>query len=109
MHLGQADGGETGALIQEARDDLPERQLAGEVGAEGLREAEAAGEFGGNPDGADGSAFLQVNAVEGSKGGEVPLVFEGEFDGSDFGGIAVGKVGDSRFLTSPSWRKDSRR
>ena len=98
MHLGQADGRQTRALVQEARDDLPERQLAGKVGTEGLIEAEAAGNFGGGPDGADGSAFLQLDAVERGEDGEIALVFEGEFDGGDLGGIAVGEVGDVAFL-----------
>ena len=60
-------------------------------------EAEAAGNFSGGPDGADGSAFLQLNAVEGGEGGQIALVLEGEFDGGDFGGIAVGEVGDIAF------------
>ena len=47
MHLGQADGRETRTLVQEA------------------------GNFGGGPDGADGSAFLQLNAVEGGEGGQI--------------------------------------
>ena len=98
MHLGQADGRETRALVQEAGDDLPQRQLAGKVAAEGLIETDAAGNFGGGPDGADGSAFLQMNAVEGGEGGEVALVLEGEFDGGDLGGIAVGEVGDVAFF-----------
>ncbi len=81
MHLGQADGGETGTLLQEAADDLPARRLAGKAGAEGLRESDAADHFGGSPDGAGGSALPQENGVKGGEGGEVVLVFEGEFDG----------------------------
>ena len=54
--------------------------------------------FGGGPDGADGSAFVQMDAVEGGEGGEVALVLEGEFDGGDLGGIAVGEVGDVAFF-----------
>jgi len=77
---------------------LPQCQLAGEVGAEGMIEAEAAGNFGGSPDGADGSAFLKLNAVEGGEGAEIALVLEGEFDGGDLGGIAVGEVGDVAFF-----------
>ena len=61
-------------------------------------EAETAGYFGGDPDGADGSAFLQLNAVERGEGGQIALVLEGEFDGGDLGGIAVGEVGDVAFL-----------
>src|SRR5450756_233456 len=57
-------------------------------------EAEASSDFGGGPDGADGSAFVQLNAVERGEGGEIALVLEGEFDGGDLGGIAVGEVGD---------------
>ena len=98
MHLGQADGRETRTLVQQAGDNLPQCQLAGEVGAEGLIEAEAAGNFSGGPDGADGSAFLQLNAVEGGEGGQIALVLEGEFDGGDLGGIAVGEVGDVAFF-----------
>src|ERR1019366_7185240 len=60
--------------------------------------AEASSDFGGGPDGADGSAFLQLNAVERGEGGEIALVFEGEFDGGDLGGIAVGEVGDVAFF-----------
>jgi len=48
-------------------------------------------------------------AVERGEGAEIALVLEGEFDGGDLGGIAVGEVGDVAFLTLPSWRKDSRR
>jgi len=98
MHLGQAHGRQARALVQEPRDDLPERQLAGKVGTEGFREAEAAGNFGGGPDGADGSAFLQLDAVERAEDGEIAPVFEGEFDGRDLGRIAVGEVGDVAFL-----------
>src|ERR1035437_8811043 len=50
--------------------------------------AEAVGNLGGDPDGADGSAFVQLYAVEGGKGGEIALVLKGEFDGGDLGGIA---------------------
>jgi len=63
-----------------------------------LIEAEAAGDFGGDPDGADGSAFLQLYAVERGEGAEIALVLEGEFDGGDLGGIAVGEVGDVAFF-----------
>src|ERR1035441_10301047 len=65
---------------------------------EGLINAEASSDFGGGPDGADGSAFVQLNAVEGGEGGEIALVLEGEFDGGDLGGIAVGEVGDVAFF-----------
>src|ERR1017187_1454621 len=54
--------------------------------------------LGGDPDGADGSAFVQLYAVEGGKGGEIALVLKGEFDGGDLGGIAVGEVGDVAFF-----------
>src|SRR5450756_3208753 len=37
-------------------------------------------------------------AVEGGKGAEIALVLEGEFDGGDLGGIAVGEVGDVAFF-----------
>jgi hypothetical protein len=98
MHLGQAHGRQARALVQEPRDDLPECQLAGKVGTEGFREAEAAGNFRGGPDGADGSAFLQLDAVERAEDGEIAAVFEGEFDGGDLGRVAVGEVGDVAFL-----------
>ena len=98
MHLGQADGRETRALIQEAGDDLPHSQLAGKAGAEGLLDAEAAGHFGRDPDGTDGSAFPQLHTVEGGEGGQIALVLEGEFDGGDGSGIAVGEVGDIALL-----------
>ena len=73
MHLGQADGGETGALIQEARNDLPECQLAGEAGAESLREAEAAGDFGGSPDGTDGRACCKRTPSSEARAERSPL------------------------------------
>src|ERR1017187_1126407 len=41
----------------------------------------AVGNLGGDPDGADGSAFVQLYAVEGGKGGEIALVLKSEFDG----------------------------
>jgi hypothetical protein len=82
--------------------------LAGKVSAEGLIEAEAAGDGGGDADGADGSAFLQVDAVEGGEGSQIAFVLEGEFDSGDLGGIAMAEIGDAAFFTLPSWRKDSR-
>src|ERR1035438_8213246 len=66
--------------------------------AAGIIDAEAVGNLGGDPDGADGSAFLQLNAIEGGEGGEIALVLKGEFDGGDLSGIAVGEVGDVAFF-----------
>jgi len=109
MHLGQADGGETRALVQEAGDGLATVASWPESRSRGLDRGEAAGDFGGDPDGADGSAFLQLYAVERGEGAEIALVLEGEFDGGDLGGSQWVRLAMSRFLTLPSWRKDSRR
>jgi hypothetical protein len=94
MCLSQANGGKTRALIQEARDDLPQRQLSGKIGADGLIETKAAGDGSGEADGADGSAFLELYSVERGEDGQIALMLQGEFDRGDLGGIAVAEVGD---------------
>jgi len=82
---------------------LPQCQLAGEVGAEGLIEAEAAGDIRRRPRRRDGSAFLQFLRRRASEGAEIALVLEGEFDGGDLAGSQWVRVGDVRvFLTLPS-------
>jgi hypothetical protein len=72
--------------------------LAGKVGAEGLIEAEAAGDSSGEADGTYGSAFLQVDAVERGEGCQIAFVLEGEFDGGDLGGIAMAEVSNIAFF-----------
>ena len=97
MRLSQAHGGEARSLIEHAGQDLPERQTACEVGTEGRVDAQVASGLKERPDGTDGGALEELDLVERSEDGEVALVLEGEFDGSDFAGIAVGEIGDIAF------------
>jgi hypothetical protein len=49
------------------------------------------------PHGADREALAKVDVIEGADLGKVALEFEGEFDGGDFFGIAMGEIGDVAF------------
>jgi len=82
---------------------LPQCQLAGEVGAEGLIEAERAG-ISAATRRRRRKRLPAVYAVERARARD-GLVLEGEFDGGDLGGIAVVRWRMSRFLTLPSWRR----
>ena len=97
MHLRQAHRRQARALLQHPRHDLPQRQLAGESRAERLVDAEAAGGFHDDPHGADGRPLGQLDFVERAERGQVALELEGEFDGGDLLGIAMGEVGDVAF------------
>ena len=97
MHLSQAHGGEARSLIQHAGQDLPESEPAGEVGTESGVDAQVASGLKECPDGTDGGTLEDLDLVERGEDGEVALVLEGEFDGGDFAGIAMGEVGDIAF------------
>jgi hypothetical protein len=53
-----------------------------------------------DPNGADGESLEELHLVEGAEDGEIALVAEGEFDGGDLAGIAMGEVGDVAFANA---------
>jgi hypothetical protein len=66
--------------------------------AEGLVDAQTPGGLEEAPHGSQGAALGQVNLIEGTEGRQVALEVEGEFDGGDLVGIAMGEVGDIAFV-----------
>jgi len=83
--------------------------LAGEVGAKGGFDTEGTRGLVDGPNGADGETLEELHLVEGPEDGEISLVLEGEFDGGDLAGIAMGEVGDIAFANAVAVAEDSRR
>ena len=44
-----------------------------------------------------GETLAQLDGIEGAEGGEVVFELEGQFDGGDLFGVAMGEVGDFAF------------
>ena len=97
MDLRQAYGGQTRTLLQHAGQNLPQRQLGGEAGAERLVDAQPPGRLADGPDSSDRESLRQLDCVERTEGRKVALALQGEFDGGDRFGIAMGEVGDVAF------------
>ena len=60
-------------------------------------DAATAGDFIDGPHSADGEALAELDFIEGAERGKVALELEGQFDGGDLFGIAMGEVGDIAF------------
>ena len=97
MDLGQPHRGQARALIEHASQNLPQRQLRREAGAEGVGDAEPPGHLGDRPHGAERKPLRQVDLVEGAKGGQITLVLQRQLEGSNLLGISMGEVGDVAF------------
>lgn len=70
--VGEADGGEARALVDNAGDDLPEGEFSGAGGAESGGDAELFSEVVDEPGGTDGRALLEGDVFgERAEGGEV--------------------------------------
>ena len=93
VRLGEAHRRQPRALINDPGDDLPQRQLAGEIRAQRRFDPQAARGVVKDPDGAYRAAFLQLGGVcESTQNGEVVLVLQSQADRCHFLGCAVGEV-----------------
>src|ERR1700737_2759565 len=97
MHLRQAHGGQARALIEYSSQDLPERELAGEILTERFIYTAAASHFIDRPDGAPGEGLAQFDMVERAQRGEIAFKLEGQLDSGNLFGIAMGEVGNVAF------------
>src|SRR5215475_5867591 len=97
MHLRQAHGGETGTLIEDPSQNLPQSQLPGEIMAERGIDAPPARHLVEGPYRADREALPELDVIEGAQCGEVPFELEGQLNGGDFLGVAMGEIGDVAF------------
>ena len=65
--------------------------------AEGSVDAQTAGGFLEGPHGSDREALGELDLIERAESGQVALELEGQFDGGNFVGVAMGEVGDVAF------------
>ena len=79
--VGETDSGESGALADDASDDLPEREFSGGRGAEGGGDAELPGDVLDEPSCADGGTLFEGDVCfAGAEGNRTKL-----FLGMDLG------------------------
>ena len=97
MDLGQPHRRQPGALLEHARQHLPQRQLSGKARAEGWDDAQTAGRLVEGPDGADRGTLNELDLLERAENGQVAFVAESEFEGGDFLGVVVGEVDEIAF------------
>ena len=97
----QAHRRQARALVQNARDDLPQRQLALPIRAQGGDDAEVAGQLRQQPNRPHRGTLDQLQRPLGRRRdhpGQVRLVPEREPDRLHFLGLAMGEVGDRAVL-----------
>ena len=95
MGRGQAHRREPRALVNDAGDDLPQRQCPGEVCPQGRFDAQPPSHLVYGPDSSYRPAFDDLGRVfESAQDSEIVLMLQGKANGCDFLGGAVGEVGD---------------
>ena len=94
MGLRQSHRGQARALVENARQNLPQGQLRLEAGTEGLGDAEPPGDLGDRPHGAERKSLRQVHLVERAESGQIALMPQRQLDGGNLQGIRMGEVGD---------------
>lgn len=104
MRAGQVDGGQTGALVEDAGDRLPECEFALPRVPQSLLKAQRASYLEEQPDGAEGGPLLrrEGNGLRNNlQAGEALFVAQGELDRFDLLDRAVREIGDGAMFDLP--------
>jgi hypothetical protein len=94
MDLRQPHRRQARALVEHARQNLPQGQLSLEAGTEGLGDAEPPGDRGDRPHSAERKPLGKVDLVERAEGGQVALMLQRQFERGNLLGVSMGEVGE---------------